>query len=164
MNVKWLTLQNCSQVIKITVYTWKENWIWFKVNKNALFCLTDQCKRTNLFGFASHLKEKSLTTNCCFFACVNQNNFSTEHENGIQNLNGSALEPCWKFFFLFYVNRDWWNILHRVQVFDKKYWWLLSVSVTGDDRTLHFKMNYSRNSLFGNVIHFISSVVLRKSD
>lgn len=66
--------------------------------------------------------------------------------------------------FLFYVNRDWWNILHRVWAFDKRYWWLLSVSVTWDDRTLHFKMNYTRNSLFGNVIHFISSVVLWEND
>lgn len=28
-----------------------------------------------------------------FFFGVSQNNFSTEHENGRQNLNGSALEP-----------------------------------------------------------------------
>lgn len=68
-------------------------------------------------------------------------------------------DPRWK-FFLFYVNRDWWNILHRVRAFDKKYWWLLSVSVTWDDRMSRFKMNYRRNSLFGNVIHFTSSLVL----
>jgi hypothetical protein len=76
---------------------------------------------------------------------------------------GCMREPYWK-FFLFYVNRDWWNILHRVQAFDKKYWWLLSVSVTWDDRMLRFKMNYESNSLFGNVVHFISSLVLWEND
>jgi len=50
-------------------------------------------EKNKLFGFALHLKEKSITTNCWFFVCVNQNNISTEHENGRQNLNGSALEP-----------------------------------------------------------------------
>lgn len=72
-------------------------------------------------------------------------------------------DPRWK-FFLFYVNRDWWNILPRVRAFDKKYWWLLSGSVTWDDRMLRFKMNCRRNSLFGNVIHFISSLVLWEND
>lgn len=76
----------------------------------------------------------------------------------------AAWETHTESFFLFYVNRDWWNILHRVRAFDKKYWWLLSVSVTWDDRMLRFKMNYGRNSLFGNVIHFISSLVLWEND
>lgn len=71
----------------------------------------------------------------------------------------SFTKPCGKvFLFLFYVNGDWWNILHRVPVFDKKYWWLLSASVTWDDRILHFKMNYRRNSFPGSVMYFISSL------
>lgn len=105
---------------------------------------------------------KSVPLGVIFIFAVS-NYFSTEC-GSLRQRRFSAV--CWSHTgsFFFYVNRDWWNILHRVRAFDKKYWWLLSVSVTWDDRTLHFKMNYTRNSLFGNVIHFISSVVLWEND
>lgn len=131
--------------------------MWFE-ETNRLFPIGHMSNKVRCFSLF-----KSFPLRVIFIFLVSVKLFfSIAWKLEVEMLHGCVLEPYWK--FLFYVNRDWWNILHRVRAFDKKYWWLLSVSVTWDDRTLHFKMNYMRNSLFGNVIHFISSVVLWEND